>query len=386
MNHDFIAAMRRAVQVVQKGDVAGATQSIREALNGAGGQATPPGAGDRAASVPQRERRPLAEVLQLLRKGRTEGGIVPALRGGPGSAPRPGPRIAEGAEYRAETFACPAGGRPYRLYVPASVSGAPRGLVVMLHGCRQDPDDFATGSRMNEMAEIQGLLVAYPAQMNSANPSSCWNWFNPAHQVRDSGEPAIIAGITRDIMTRYDVPASRVFVAGLSAGGAMAAVMAETYPDLYAAVGIHSGLPYGAASDVVSAFAAMRGETPGAAPNLQRGPSPASGIRTIVFHGSADQTVSPANARRIAEAAGREIANGTLHTATASSDGGRTYTRTIIRDDTGAAAAEFWIIDGAGHAWSGGHPDGSFTDPRGPDASGAMVRFFLEPERPMPPA
>ena len=166
----------------------------------------------------------------------------------------------------------------------------------------------------------------------------------------------------------------------------MAAVMAETYPDLYTAVGIHSGLPYGAASDVVSAFAAMRGETPASAPNLRHNPSPASRIRTIVFHGSADQTVSPANARRIAEGAGRRFADGTLHTETGSSDAGRTYTRTIIRDGDGTAAAEFWIIDGAGHAWSGGHPDGSFTDPRGPDSTAEMVRFFLEPERTAPEA
>jgi len=382
MNQDFIAAMRRAAQVVRQGDVAGATQSIREALNG--GEAGVRPAGDRPADAPRRERRPLADVLQLLRKGRAEGGIAPPLRGGSGSPSRAGPRVADGAEYHAHTFACPAGTRTYRLYVPASARGAPRGLLVMLHGCKQDADDFATGSRMNEVAEAHSLIVAYPAQVRSANPSSCWNWFNPADQVRDAGEPAIIAGITREVMTRYDVPAGRVFVAGLSAGGAMAAVMAETYPELYAAVGIHSGLPYGAASDVVSAFAAMRGET--SAAGRRRGPSPSSGIRTIVFHGSADQTVSPANARRIAEAAGREIPNATLHTATASPDGGRTYTRTIIRDGAGAAAAEFWIIDGAGHAWAGGHPDGSFTDPRGPDASGAMVRFFLEREGPMAPA
>ncbi len=384
MNHDFVAAMRRAALVVRKGDVAGATQSIREALNGAQTEATPPGDRDHAPRVDQRERRPLADVLQLLRKGRADGGIVPALSGGMGSAARRGPNVAVGAEYRAETFAAAAGTRPYRLYLPASAHGAPRGLLVMLHGCKQDPDDFATGSRMNEMAEAHRLIVAYPAQIGSANPSSCWNWFNPADQVRDSGEPSIIAGITRDVVARYVVPASRVFVAGLSAGGAMAAVMAETYPDLYSAVGIHSGLPYRAASDVVSAFAAMRGEATTSAPNLHRGAAPASRIRTIVFHGSADQTVSPANARRIAEAAGSRFANGTLNTEAGASDGGRTFTRTIIRDG-GVTAAEFWIIDGAGHAWSGGHPDGSFTDPRGPHASTEMVRFFLEPEAPMRP-
>jgi poly(hydroxyalkanoate) depolymerase family esterase len=380
MNHDFIAAMRRAALVVRKGDVVGATQSIQEALNGAQTEAAPPDDRNRAGHVPQRERRPLAEVLQLLRKGRLEGGIVPALSGGMGSATGRGPNVAEGAEYRAETFAGPAGTRAYKLYVPASARGMPRGLLVMLHGCRQDPDDFATGTRMNEAAEASGIIVAYPAQTGTANPSSCWNWFNPADQIRDSGEPSIIAGITRDVVAKYDVPASRVFVAGLSAGGAMAAVMAETYPELYSGVGIHSGLPYRAASDVVTAFAAMRGEAPTSAPNLQRGAAPASPVRTIVFHGSADQTVSPANARRIADVTGRRFTNGTLHTEAGASDGGRTYTRTTIRDGGGATAAEFWIIDGAGHAWSGGHPDGSFTDPRGPDSSAEMMRFFLDPD------
>jgi poly(hydroxyalkanoate) depolymerase family esterase len=381
MNHDFVAAMRRAAAVVRQGDIAGATQTIREALNGAKVQPTPPVSDDRAAGSPQRERRPLGEVLHLLRKGRAEGGIAPALPGGEGRASRPGPHVADGALYLSETFAGPAGTRAYRLYVPASARRTPRALLVMLHGCKQDPDDFAKGSRMNEEAETHGLVVAYPAQVSSANPSSCWNWFNPTNQVRDSGEPSIIAGITRDIVARYDVPTSQVFVAGLSAGGAMAAVMAETYPDLYSAVGIHSGLPYGAASDVVSAFAAMRGEARAFAPNLQRGAAEGSRIRTIVFHGSADQTVSPANAQRIADAARRRFANGTLHTEAGASDGGRTYTRTIIRDSSGAAAAEFWMIDGAGHAWSGGHPDGSFTDPRGPHSSAEMVRFFIAPER-----
>jgi poly(hydroxyalkanoate) depolymerase family esterase len=381
MNHDFVAAMRRAALVVRKGDIAGATQAIRETLSGAEVRPKPPANGDRAAGGPQRERRPLAEILHLLRKGRAESGIVPSLPGGEGRASRLGPNIADGALYLTETFAGPAGTRAYRLYIPASASRVPRGLLVMLHGCKQDPDDFAKGSRMNEEAERHGLLVAYPAQVSSANPSACWNWFNPADQVRDSGEPSIIAGITRDVVARYDVPTGQVFVAGLSAGGAMAAVMAETYPDLYSAVGIHSGLPYRAASDVVSAFAAMRGEARAVAPELRRSATEGSSIRTIVFHGSADRTVSPANGRRIAEAAGRQVTNGTLHTEAGASDDGRTYTRTIIRDGSGAAAAEFWMIDGAGHAWSGGHPDGSFTDPRGPHSSAEMVRFFLAPER-----
>jgi len=282
----------------------------------------------------------------------------------------------DGAQFVSRSFTCAAGSRAYRLYVPASADHRPLGLIVMLHGCRQNPDDFATGTNMNAVAEANGLLVAYPAQPASANASSCWNWFNPADQARDAGEPSIIAGITREIMSEFSLDRNQVFVAGLSAGGAMAVVMGETYPDLYAAIGTHSGLPYRSANDVMSAFAAMRGEIglPSRA-GFRSAPESEPPVRTIVFQGSADPTVSPANAGRILNSAGRQL--GPARSEAGRAAGGRAYTRSIYSGPNGARAAESWMIDGAGHAWSGGHPGGSYTDPKGPDASAEMVRFFL---------
>jgi poly(hydroxyalkanoate) depolymerase family esterase len=249
--------------------------------------------------------------------------------------------------------------------------------MVMLHGCKQDPDDFAAGTNMNAVAERYGVLVAYPGQPASANVSSCWNWFHPADQMRDAGEPAIIAGLTREIMSEFALHRDQVFVAGLSAGGAMAVVMGETYPDLYAGVGIHSGLAYGSANDVVSAFAAMRGET-GAAQRRQStrtGSEP--GIRTIVFQGSADAVVHPSNAERIIAAAGLQIAPGAIRRENGASAAGRGYIRTVITNSDGDPTLEYWLIADIGHAWSGGNPNGSYADPAGPDASTEMMRFFF---------
>jgi poly(hydroxyalkanoate) depolymerase family esterase len=274
-----------------------------------------------------------------------------------------------------------AGTRAYKLYVPSGYHGQAVPLLVMLHGCTQDPDDFAAGTGMNSLAEADGSLVVYPEQAAAANPSRCWNWFQAADQRRDRGEPALIAGITRQVMAEYQVDARRVYVAGLSAGGAMAAIMAATYPDLYAAVGVHSGLAPGSANDLPSAFQAMQGGGP--AGRAGAGPI----IPLILFQGDADATVHPCNADQLVgqwAAAGPSDTGGTAPTPTlrqGRAAGGRDYTCATYPDARGRTVVERWTVHGAGHGWSGGSRNGSFTDPGGPDASRELVRFFREHPR-----
>ena len=278
-----------------------------------------------------------------------------------------------------------ADGRQYKLFVPA---GIPQGqrlpLVVMLHGCTQDPDDFAAGTRMNELAQAQGFMVLYPAQPQRSNASKCWNWFQPGDQRRDRGEPAVLAGITRRVLATHPVDERRVYVAGLSAGGAMAAIMGREYPDLYAASGVHSGLPQGAAHDVASAFAAMQGRPAmkTAWPTGTAASAPANGgggAPTIVFHGDSDKTVHPGNGQKVvADALG---AGGPAAEVTQGSAGGKAFTRSVYADAAGRPRAEHWVVHGAGHAWSGGSPAGSYADAQGPDASREMLRFFLQHAR-----
>ncbi|VUD69833.1 hypothetical protein MET9862_00393 [Methylobacterium symbioticum] len=296
-------------------------------------------------------------------------GPLPSLGEGIGSPQRSRIPVPEGARYEERTFSNAAGSRNYKVYVPSGYTGQALPLVVMLHGCTQSPDDFAAGSRMNELAEEQTFLVAYPSQPQAANMQKCWNWFNAADQQRGTGEPSLIAGITGEVIREFSADPARVYAAGLSAGGAAAVIMAITYPDLFVAIGVHSGLPYGAAKDMPSAFAAMNG----GGITQPRGSSAV--VPTIVFHGDADRTVNPINGDRIiaqaepAGALGKVVKHG-------QSAGGVTYTRTVQSDGSGGEVLEQWVLHGVGHAWSGGSPNGSYTDPLGPDASREMVRFF----------
>ena len=247
-----------------------------------------------------------------------------------------------------------AGTRFYKLYIPSRYRGQALPLLVMLHGCKQSADDFAAGTRMNELAEERGFFVAYPAQAWRANVDRCWNWFRSQHQGRDAGEPALIAGITKQVLARYNVDPRRMYIAGLSAGGSMAAVMAATYPELYAGVGIHSGLPYASARGAASALAAMRYKRLGV-------PAPMPAIPTIVFHGDADAVVHPSNG---------DYALGADAVREDGEAGGRSYTRTRL------PAFEHWLVHGGGHAWSGGDAAAPYADAQGPNASREMLRFF----------
>jgi len=286
--------------------------------------------------------------------------------------PSPSDIVPEGTRFIAGTFSNAAGSRTYKLFIPSRCQGQRLPLIVMLHGCTQSPDDFAAGTRMNFLAEEQNCFVVYPEQPSGANQSKCWNWFRTGDQRRGGGEPSMIAGITRLIMRDHAIDPKRVYVAGLSSGGAAAAIMGATYSDLYAAVGIHSGLACGAASDLPSAFAAMR----------QGGGSKAvadgkTSVPTIVFHGDRDTTVHPKNGDQIIEQSARAT-RPTTKVLRGRVPHGHAYTRTVLIDGAGRAISEHWNIDGAGHAWSGGSPAGSYTDPQGPDATREMLRFFLE--------
>lgn len=277
------------------------------------------------------------------------------------------------SSFQYHTIRTAAGSRRFKLYSPAGHNGQPLPLIVMLHGCTQSPDDFAAGTRMNELAEQQMFFVAYPEQPKSASPSKCWNWFNVGDQGRDGGEPLLIAALTRQIMRDHAVDQDRVYVAGLSAGGAAAAIMGATYPDLYAAVGIHSGLACGAARDIPGAFSAMRQGAPAAHCLARNEPV----VPTIVFHGDRDTTVSPINGDQAIEQAsgGSGVRTRVSRGETAT---GIDFTCTTRYDQSDRCIGEQWVLQGIGHAWSGGSARGSFTDPRGPDASAEFVRFFLQ--------
>jgi poly(hydroxyalkanoate) depolymerase family esterase len=375
--------MIEATRLIRQGRLAEATALLR---SGHGGDL-----GDGGTVSPPRNGLHLPHGGQLLGRprraaGRTAGLDAPPLDGlslpnhlRSVFPPRPAggkPAPAAPGEFLDFAYGRGSDERFYKLYVPTGYTGQPVPLIVMLHGGTQNADDFAAGTGMNDLAERHTFLVAYPQQSRTANPMGYWNWFQPADQSRGGGEPAIIAGITAQVADTYAVDPGGVGVAGFSAGGAMAAVVAAAYPDVFAAAGVHSGLPAGSAYDVPSAFAAMR---EGAARPT------ATSIPLIVFHGDADPTVDPVNAdclvRAGAPATGRPPVTVTQHVP-----GGHRYTRTVHRDDEGTPVVEHWTIHGAGHAWSGGRLDGSYTDPQGPDASAELVRFLAEHARSRTPA
>jgi poly(hydroxyalkanoate) depolymerase family esterase len=350
MTEDFQRRMGEAARLMRSGSLMEATAAIQRALGGD----SPPTS---AAAVADGD-----DIIDVEARVLADADASPA------------PGFAEGRSGESFTsghFRNECGGRDYKFFEPARVDGRPLPLVVMLHGCTQDPDDFARGTRMNALARSQGLAVLYPAQSQRANAQRCWSWFKHNHQARGKGEPAILAGMVRHVVAAHGIDSERVYVAGLSAGGAMAAILGDAYPDLFAAVGVHSGLPTGSARDVQSAFAAMNG---GAQP-VRRGARTSSTPPTIVFHGDADKTVHVVNGERVLEAAGLTARP---DASRGSSAAGVAYSRRVHVDSRGAERAEQWTIHGAGHAWSGGDLAGSYPDPRGPDASAEMLRFFLQ--------
>ncbi len=370
MKYRVLEVMNEALGLVKQSDLGSATALIRKALGGE----TPPDAESTDASarphrptakvIPLPPRRPLGETLRALRDR-------PAAPTSPFAPPEPAPDL--GARFLRRNYGRATDSLDYRLYIPADHERRPLALVLMLHGCSQDPEDFALGTRMNVLAEEFGLLVAYPRQPRAANPNGCWNWFDRRHQNRGSGEPAKLAGLAQELAKEFAIPGKRVFAAGLSAGGAMAEILSVTYPDVFDAIGIHSGLPYKSAGDVPSAFGAMKGTAA-----FHRAPRAATErhTRKVIFHGLTDGTVNSVNGERLFDDVEREdpsLTRSDLEWPT----GGSRIRGSSLKDSNGHAIAEQWLVDGGGHAWFGGDPRGSYTQTVGLDASRVMVRFFL---------
>lgn len=280
------------------------------------------------------------------------------------------------------------GPRRFMLYVPSGHDGKKRApLLVVLHGCTQDPENIARGTRFNQLAEERKMLVAYPEQPQKSNSLKCWNWFDQSHQLRDKGEPALIANITRKVMADYKIDTKRVFIAGVSAGGAMALITSYSYPEIFAAAGIHSGIAYGAATTIADALRAM---IAGAQDSSTLGALVTKAIASpksfpaIVFQGEVDKSVKALNSHQIVSQLGALSAGGLKQLAdtAAVTPQGYHYTRRIYgAGKKGKPVVEEWTVAELGHAWSGGSTEGTYTDPKGPDAGREMIRFFMEHPR-----
>ena len=396
MNSTLQALLQAATQLTQSGHLKEATEAIQRSLK-------------RAAPHSAARPAPPADVLDgCVFEVDPNRPATARAKHIPQAEPQPRPAAPDRPQPRVWQPAGTPAARSHTLYVPpAANAGNALPLVVMLHGCTQDADDFAAGTGMNERARERGFFVLYPVQSQAANPQRCWNWFKHNHQQRGSGEPAWIAGLTREVIARHAIDTRRVYIAGLSAGAAMATIVAQAYPELFAAVGVHSGLPRGVARNAPQALALMQtGMVGGAAADLHSTPrraglaqvptastSARAQVPTIVFHGDQDHTVHPRNGDQV-------LADGLTHDSLGAparrriehgvSRHGRRYTRSLYYSsdhsaDHGAAdaaVAEHWLVHGAGHAWAGGHAAGSYTDPSGPDASLEMVRFFFEHPHP----
>lgn len=399
-NRKLKQLMGDATHLVRTGQLAQATRAIQQALRDPANPAQPastaprPGAGtDQPVAAPPAARFGSGTHWPGAGAAPVEDAVVidrPAARQEAPARPAT-PAQAHGTFTRI-AFTHPGAARNphhYHLYVPLGASsGDPMPLVMMLHGCTQNPADFATGTGMNDAAARANALVLYPEQPHSANAHGCWNWFRPEDQRRDRGEPALLMAMVQDVMARHPVDATRVYVGGLSAGGAMAALLAREYPDVFAAAGVHSGLSAGAAHNMMAALSAMKN---GAKPNARGVPVAAPGqhvVPVIVFHGDADATVHARNGDQIVAATLGAIVDGPgamdKTVEQGASPAGQTYTRTVYRQSPAserAAVAEHWVLHGGGHAWAGGSAQGSHTDPRGISATAEMLRFFLEHRR-----
>ena len=305
-----------------------------------------------------------------------------------------------GGRWESFIYGGPAGSRRYFVYTPIGYTLEARvPMVVMLHGCTQTPADSAAGTAWNPLADQQAFIVVYPEQTFEDNPLSCWDWFLPEHQVRGSGEAGVIGGITQQVIaddTRWNVDPARVYLAGMSAGGAMAVLLGASYPDLYAAVAVHSGLEYQAATDAAAARPAM---TDGGPDPVRQGQAAfdamdrhGRSVPSIVFHGTADSVVNPINGDQVVRQwmETNRLASNKAYQPDSSQPtkmingqipGGHAYTVSTWDDNRGNEIQEYWRITDMDHAWSGGSVLGSFTDPRGPDATRAIWAFFANHRR-----